>query len=122
MVNLKLLLAQLEQQTGAQDKQTCAHLAASRQLPGSLSSPSELLPDLQPRAGPLLLAPLQVQEEFSIGVMGEVQRARAAEKVAAGARDLGQRTASVAGQAASAVSHQVLPFCCLTSNAQLLIP
>ena len=50
---------------------------------------------------------LQVQEEFAIGVMGEVNRARTAEKVAAGARDLGEKTASTVGKAASAVSHQV---------------
>ncbi|GAB4815689.1 hypothetical protein N2152v2_002735 [Parachlorella kessleri] len=48
----------------------------------------------------------EVQEEFAIGVMGEVNRARTAEKVAAGARDLGERTASTVGKAASAVSHQ----------------
>ena len=49
----------------------------------------------------------EVQEEFSVGVMGEVGRARAAERVAAGARDLGEKTASTVGKAASAVSHQV---------------
>jgi hypothetical protein len=40
-------------------------------------------------------------------VMGEVNRARTAEKMAAGARDLGERTASTVGKAASAVSYQV---------------
>lgn len=56
---------------------------------------------------PLSTACLQVQEEFSVGVMGEVSRARAAEKVAAGAKELGEKTASVMGRTASAVGQQV---------------
>lgn len=40
-------------------------------------------------------------------MLWQVTRARAAERVAAGARDLGEKTANTVGKAASAVSHQV---------------
>ena len=56
-----------------------------------------------PRPPPALL---QAQEEFALGI-GEVFRARAAEKVAAGTKDVADRTAKAMGQAATAVNTQV---------------
>jgi len=52
---------------------------------------------------------LQVQEDFGIG-LGEVQRARAAERVATGTKDVAERTGKAIGAAASATVNSVQEF------------